>query len=261
MTQNSWNSSDPAQVARGGTGLATLTDNTVLLGSGTDAITPLANGTNNQVLTANTGADPSWETPAAGGDVSAASNLTDDLVIRGDGGAKGVQTSTMSITDAGEMTNTSQPAFLANQGSDADNVTGNGTNYLLGAGIALTSIFDNNSDFDLGDGAGDAATLTAPVTARWYLYFQASFEQLGTADALLMDINTSNRVYRSLQINPSGLDHTDSVEFNLGVNAIADMDAGDTAEFKVNVDGTGADTVDLIFGSNMKTHCSGFQIC
>jgi len=35
----------------------------------------------------------SWQTPAGGGDVSATANLTDETLVQGDGGAKGVKTS------------------------------------------------------------------------------------------------------------------------------------------------------------------------
>lgn len=49
-------------VADGGTGATTLTDHGVLVGSGTDAVTPLAVGTNGQVLVGSTGADPVFAT-------------------------------------------------------------------------------------------------------------------------------------------------------------------------------------------------------
>ena len=49
-------------VANGGTGASTLTDHGVLVGSGTDAITPLTAGTNGQVLVGSTGADPVFAT-------------------------------------------------------------------------------------------------------------------------------------------------------------------------------------------------------
>ena len=47
-------------VANGGTGASTLTDHGVLVGSGTDAVTVLAVGANNQVLRGATGADPAF---------------------------------------------------------------------------------------------------------------------------------------------------------------------------------------------------------
>ena len=45
-------------------------------------------------------ADGTWSAPPAG-DVTAALNLTDEYLVRGDGGAKGVQTSLVKVTDAG----------------------------------------------------------------------------------------------------------------------------------------------------------------
>ncbi len=48
----------PLTVPNGGTGVATLTDHGILLGSGTDAITPLGVATNGQLPIGSTGADP-----------------------------------------------------------------------------------------------------------------------------------------------------------------------------------------------------------
>jgi len=55
----------PVGVASGGTGAATLTDHGVLVGSGVGAITPLAVGTNGQLLVGSTGADPVFATVAS----------------------------------------------------------------------------------------------------------------------------------------------------------------------------------------------------
>ena len=49
---------DPLIVAKGGTGLATITDGGLMLGSGTGAVTPLAQATNGQLPIGSTGADP-----------------------------------------------------------------------------------------------------------------------------------------------------------------------------------------------------------
>ena len=48
----------PQFVAEGGTGLSTITDHGILLGSGTGAITPLGVATNGQIPIGSTGADP-----------------------------------------------------------------------------------------------------------------------------------------------------------------------------------------------------------
>jgi len=58
--------SSALEVGSGGTGLATLDDHFVLLGSGTGAITPITPGTSGLVLTSNgTGSDPSFQASAA----------------------------------------------------------------------------------------------------------------------------------------------------------------------------------------------------
>ena len=49
---------DPLIVAKGGTGAATLTDHSLLVGSGTDAVTALGAATNGQLPIGSTGADP-----------------------------------------------------------------------------------------------------------------------------------------------------------------------------------------------------------
>lgn len=58
---------DQLDVAHGGTGATTLTDHSVLVGSGTGAITPLAVGTDGQVLLGSTGADPVFATVTSSG--------------------------------------------------------------------------------------------------------------------------------------------------------------------------------------------------
>lgn len=57
-------------VASGGTGLTAPTDHAVLVGSGASAITPLAVGTNGQVLVGSTGADPVFATITPGTGIS-----------------------------------------------------------------------------------------------------------------------------------------------------------------------------------------------
>lgn len=63
MSINAWGSNDPAEVAKGGTGAATLTDHGVLLGSGTSPVTVTAVATNGQLLIGSTGADPAVAAP------------------------------------------------------------------------------------------------------------------------------------------------------------------------------------------------------
>jgi hypothetical protein len=64
-TNNSINAPIPFSVANGGTGLATLTAHSILLGEGTSAITPLVLGAG-QVLIGTTAGDPAAATLSAG---------------------------------------------------------------------------------------------------------------------------------------------------------------------------------------------------
>lgn len=59
MTINAINSNKPIEVAKGGTGVASPTDHSVLVGSGTGAITPITVGATGEILTG-TGADPAF---------------------------------------------------------------------------------------------------------------------------------------------------------------------------------------------------------
>ena len=57
----------PLEVGSGGTGLTSLNDHYVLLGSGTSAVTPITPSTSGYVLTSNgTGADPSFQVASTG---------------------------------------------------------------------------------------------------------------------------------------------------------------------------------------------------
>ena len=64
VTNNSWNSQDPAEVAKGGTGAATLADHSVLIGSGTGAITAIGPVASTGALLASNGvgSDPGFTT-------------------------------------------------------------------------------------------------------------------------------------------------------------------------------------------------------
>lgn len=52
----------PVTVSQGGTGLATLTDHGILLGSGTGAVTPMSVGTDGQLVKGVSASDPIWST-------------------------------------------------------------------------------------------------------------------------------------------------------------------------------------------------------
>jgi len=76
----------------------------ILYFNGTDWLR-LAPGALGELLqTQGVGAAPQWAAVAGTGDVTAAANLTDNALIRGDGGGKGVQDSGILISDTDVMT-------------------------------------------------------------------------------------------------------------------------------------------------------------
>jgi len=80
---------------------------------------------------------------AGGGDVSADANLTDHAIVRGDGGAKKVQTSGITIDDAGILTNALQPACRAYLSGDQTIVKSTWTKLQLDV-----EGYDQNADYD-----------------------------------------------------------------------------------------------------------------
>lgn len=246
-------------VPSGGTGATSLTDHGVVVGSGTAAVSVTAVGSAGEVLTSNgAGMDPTFQ--AAG--VSGPGSSTDNALARWDGtGGDTLQDSTVIVTDAGEMTNASQPAFLAYLATNDNNQTGNGTVFFLGdtdVGTTLTEVFDQNADFT--PGASGGASFVAPVSGRYFLKITVLMGEVATSTDAIPRITTSNRDYYQY-IGGAGLANaSNQVQYNLA--AIADMDVTDTAQFATRLDGIGADTADVLGGATQTfTNVSGYLIC
>ena len=214
-------------------------------------VLPTADGNLNDLLKTSGAGVLSW-TPAGAGDVTAGANLTDLAIVRGDGGAKGVKTSTAIITDAGEMYNPSQPAFLAyNSATDLD-VTGDSTVYTVDFD---TEVFDQGGDFA-------ADTFTAPIDGRYLLAVSVAASDLDadTYERFLVSLITSNRTYY-IGID-SGLDYfsTGAIK-SISTVVVVDMDANDTAHVTLTVAG-GAKSVDCHGHATALYTCfSGTLIC
>lgn len=242
----------PQPVVEGGTGATTLTG--VVTGNGTSAMTAnsvtqygvLVGGASNavgstdvgssgQVLTSNgAGMDPTFQA-ASGGDVSGPGSSTDNALARWSGtGGDTLQNSTVIVTDDGEMTNSSQPSFLAYLSSSINNVTGDGTQYTI---IFDTEVFDQGTDYVLATGV-----FTAPVTGKYQ--FNGSCARNGNtalATGTFVLAVTSNLTYRLFSVSSSGV-FTDAT---LGNTIIVDMDASDTFTLDITVNGTGSTDVGL----------------
>jgi hypothetical protein len=96
-----WNGTVVAATS-GGTAQSSYTTGDILYASATNTLSKLAAGANGLFLTLTAGV-PAW-TANASGDVTAAATITDNAVVRGDGGAKGVQESAVVIDDDAAVT-------------------------------------------------------------------------------------------------------------------------------------------------------------
>ncbi len=258
-------------VANGGTGASTLLDNGVLVGSGTSAITALTVGTDGQILLGSSAADPVFATATSSDSLltltlgagsldivaqdatSAASALTDNAVVRGNGGATGVQTSTMLISDAGEMTNPSQPAFSANNSVGDSSVTGAGTAFTVEFNAER---FDQNGDYN-----NTTDTFTAPVTGRYQFNVSVAVKDLTSAMTLLtLSIVTSGVTYVTDRCNPFAQEDGSAGTYTSKGVLLADMTAADTCSVSVKIsNGVGDDAT--VRGGSLQTMFSGFLVC
>jgi hypothetical protein len=190
------------------------------------------------------------------GNVSATANLTDNAVVRGDGGVKGVQTSSLYVSDAGEMTNTLQPAFLAYNSVQRDNQTGNG------AGIDYvqfdTEVFDQGADYD-----NATYIFTAPTTGRYRMMVEVNLLAVTAAmNNVYSTFNTSNHQHQITKINVGAVRNSNN-EYVVANSALIDMDAADQAFVYINVFGGAGNTVGFAAsgGNPLYTYFSGQLEC
>jgi len=123
----------------------------------------------------------------------------------------------MRIDSSGAVTMPAQPAFLVRPVGTQVNIPNlTTTTVLFGA-----EVFDQNSDFS-------SNTFTAPVTGKYQLSYGLRLEQVNSASSYYhFHLRTSNRVYANI-IDPRCFDQNPDY-WDIGLSALADMDAGDTA--------------------------------
>ena len=133
-------------------------------------------GADDQVLTADSSEalGVKWAAAASGsGDVSAAANLTDNAIVRGDGGAKGVQDSSVLIDDSDNITGaTSLAVGNLNLASNTLSSTDTNGDVILspdgtGGIVAVTDLTVGNTTQDVNftiNGASIAGTVSVEGT-------------------------------------------------------------------------------------------------
>lgn len=154
--------------------------------------------------------------------------LTDLKVPKHVDDATGLADTTITVSANNEVTNASQPAFLATF-AGTTNVTGDGTAYTV---PYATEVFDQNADYNNG-----TYTFTAPVTGRYQL--QASISMYGLTvnhNDHRFAIVTSNRSYDVIDIFAAGANPF--AQRSLHISVLADMDAADTAYVTLTVSGS-----------------------
>ncbi len=171
---NSLTLDNPLTVPNGGTGVNSLTDGSVLLGSGTGAITALGQATNGQLVIGSTGNDPVLSTLTEGTGVTitntsggieiSATGLGGTVTeVDATGTVNGITLTTSpaaGITDAGTVTLGGALANVTNgQLSSGGTMEVGGVTLTLGIGDA-TPAFDLTDAFDLPIVGGTVGTLT-----------------------------------------------------------------------------------------------------
>ena len=146
--------------------------------------------------------------------------------------------------NAGQQTLPLQPAFLVTPSSEQSNLSIN----------AFTQIAFGTEVFDIGSNFA-SNIFTAPVTGKYALQLSLRVDNLDI-DTTYYDfrIVTSNRDYKFFQgmaqFDADGYSHA------ITISCVADMDASDTAQVKVDIPNAGASQADV----NANSFFSGMLI-
>ena len=207
----------PIVVSEGGTGNTTLTIHTLLLGNGTTALTQLANGTTGQILTAVTGLDPSWQSPAASS-ISITGNTGGALTgaaFTFTGGTTG-----LSFGGAGSTETLSGTLVVANGGTGATTLTG----VLIGNGTsAVTANAVTQHDVLVG-GTSNAITSVAPsATSGVPLISQGAASDPAFGTAVVAGGGTGNTTFTAYSVITAGTTATGVFQNVVGVGSLGQV--------------------------------------
>jgi hypothetical protein len=234
-------STTTVQSGSGGISVATSTNGTIALTSGTGAI--------------NIGTDANAKTITIGNTTtSTATNInlgTGNMTVASATGTLITQKST------GEMTRPLQPAFFYYQASNSSGVTGNNTTYTFGSSTALTKLFDQ------GNNCTTAGVFTAPVTGIYM--FNACMRLTSITTAMTqgkITIGTSISSNAVLTNYNPGATIDNSGQLSMQVSGLIQVTASSTISvFIVLING--ASNAAVIQGSsgNYLSYFSGYLVC
>ena len=189
---------------------------------------------------------------ASVGDVDGPGSAVDNALARFNGTTgKSIQAYTSlspTASDDGLILTPGQPAFLAYNASTVTNITGNNTQY---TGVFGTEVFDQASNYN------GSTTFTAPVTGRYRLSSSVGMQGVTTSGTRgRIRLVTSNRTYEYYW-NPGAQEATTDAISCCVIDALADMDASDTAHITVLINGEGSNICDWGGSSELFTYFQG----
>jgi len=188
---------------------------------------------------------------------SSASGNSTALVVKGGANNTGAGTfivqdyggnTDLMVDGNGHVTMPNQPAFSVHKNGTTQSNVAEGSHVTI---TWSTERFDVNSDFA-------SNTFTAPVTGKYLLSLNMRLEQIDSAPHYyVLKIITSNTEYRHIFDPDFGADMN---YWTVAVNALADMDANDTAYATFFQDTNGSVQTD-IDGSAEYTYFTGCLVC
>jgi hypothetical protein len=254
-TNNAINSNDPIQVALGGTGLSTITAHSVMIGEGASNVTPIAVGTNGQVLLGSTSADPAFATLTSSSSTLTYTTGAHTLNIEANGTfTGGISLPSTSSSSVGTIRINGNPVFHTYPdnfsvfvGSAAGNFTMTGSNN-VGVGLdALNSnttsaqcvAIGNNALINLAGGGS-----TARNTAVGH----------NSMDQLVTGVRNIGLGYNS------GASYTTSESSNICINNTGTVGESNVIRIGTAGSGTGQQNACFIVGINGVTVASAVPV-
>lgn len=244
-------------VANGGTGLATITDGGILLGSGTSAVTVTSQPTNGQLLIGYTSQDPVLATLTAGTGISI-TNGTGTITIATSG-----TTVTSVSTDSGSVTPSSNTITLAGgSGISTSGSSATATVAISAGGVTLSHLATatkiQSFIIACSDETSNLSTGTAKATFRMPYAFtitdvRASVTTAPTGAAIQVDINESGTTILSTKITIDATEKTSTTAATPAV--ISDASLADDAEITIDIDQVGS----TITGAGLKVTLIGYK--
>lgn len=183
-----------------------------------------------------------------------------DLVFDTTTSTVNTTTQASHATRNGIIRSTLQPLFIAYQGADQTNATGDGTVYTLGTTTDLTELVDQGVNF-----APTTGTFTAPVAGMYLFTGSIRLGAIGAAHTFTqLTVVTTSRTFFFGNQNPAVTKTIAIVADLVGIpfTCVANMAANDTCTFAVNVSGsTKTVTVKGTASPNLDTFVMGYLIC